>query len=371
MSTIGKTGSPRRTSTFFRPTWRPICGLRLSDDWALNDKPHSSGARLGLRSAQRDASSSAGSGIVKSKRVKTPASVLLHPNCADRPIGSLNRRLEETALHNAFHAPTGDTAAVIQRMRTRSARSLACRRTRWDGCCHLCRYPRPIAQSFISIVKPGTGKCSSFVIHRRIGLTNNTSPPCARSLRRCWRHSAARQSRRQPGDHRQDRIGARLVQGEGYWGEALDYHLGLLYAHIGEPEKAAYHFERSDTLPIDGGDQVFSEPSARVARTAPASGPGEAARNAVAPHRVHATFGQRFADADPRHNARCSAHADQLRTNPELLSGAALAELLFPRRRGAARPFWRGAIQPEDAAGGRRAAESLSVSAIRGPRPLR
>src|SRR3984957_4657182 len=35
-----------------------------------------------------------------------------------------------------------------------------------------------------------------------------------------------------------DKIGleARLVQGEGYWGEALDYHLGLLYAHIGQPE---------------------------------------------------------------------------------------------------------------------------------------
>jgi hypothetical protein len=58
-----------------------------------------------------------------------------------------------------------------------------------------------------------------------------------------------------------DKIGleARFVQGEGYWGEALDYHLGLLYAHIGEPEKAAYHFDRSGTLPSDGGDLVFSE----------------------------------------------------------------------------------------------------------------
>ena len=57
-----------------------------------------------------------------------------------------------------------------------------------------------------------------------------------------------------------DKIGldARLVQGEGYWGEALDYHLGLLYAHIGEPEKAADHFDRSRTLPSDGGDQVFA-----------------------------------------------------------------------------------------------------------------
>jgi hypothetical protein len=58
-----------------------------------------------------------------------------------------------------------------------------------------------------------------------------------------------------------DKIGleARFVQGDGYWGEALDYHLGLLHAHIGEPEKAAYHFDRSGTRPSDGGDQVFSD----------------------------------------------------------------------------------------------------------------
>ena len=56
-----------------------------------------------------------------------------------------------------------------------------------------------------------------------------------------------------------DRIGveARLVHDEGYWGEALDYHLGLLYAHIGEPEQAAEHFERSHTHPGHGGNQVF------------------------------------------------------------------------------------------------------------------
>lgn len=56
-----------------------------------------------------------------------------------------------------------------------------------------------------------------------------------------------------------DKIGleARLVQGEGYWGEALDYHLGLLYAHVGEPEKAAEYFERSHTHPGNGGNQVF------------------------------------------------------------------------------------------------------------------
>ena len=56
-----------------------------------------------------------------------------------------------------------------------------------------------------------------------------------------------------------DRIGleARLLRDEDYWGEALDYHLGLLYAHIGEPEKAAEHFQRSHTLPGYGGNRVF------------------------------------------------------------------------------------------------------------------
>jgi len=58
-----------------------------------------------------------------------------------------------------------------------------------------------------------------------------------------------------------DKIGldAQFDLGEGYWREALDYHLGLLYAHVGEPEKAAYHFERSDTHPSTGGNQVFSD----------------------------------------------------------------------------------------------------------------
>jgi len=56
-----------------------------------------------------------------------------------------------------------------------------------------------------------------------------------------------------------DKIGldAQFAQDEGYWREALDYHLGLLYAHVGEPEKAAEHFERSHTHPGHGGNQVF------------------------------------------------------------------------------------------------------------------
>jgi hypothetical protein len=58
-----------------------------------------------------------------------------------------------------------------------------------------------------------------------------------------------------------DKIGldAQFVLDEGYWREALDYHLGLLYAHVGDPEKAAYHFGRSDTHPSTGGNQVFAD----------------------------------------------------------------------------------------------------------------
>jgi|HubBroStandDraft_6_1064221.scaffolds.fasta_scaffold56683_2 hypothetical protein len=50
-----------------------------------------------------------------------------------------------------------------------------------------------------------------------------------------------------------------FVRDEGYCAEALDYHLGLLYAHVREGELAAHHFERSRTLPAGGGNLVFSE----------------------------------------------------------------------------------------------------------------
>ena len=58
-----------------------------------------------------------------------------------------------------------------------------------------------------------------------------------------------------------DNIGleARIEQNEAYWGEALDYHLGLLYAHVGDAEQAAYHFNRSGTYPGQGGNQLFSD----------------------------------------------------------------------------------------------------------------
>lgn len=58
-----------------------------------------------------------------------------------------------------------------------------------------------------------------------------------------------------------DQIGleTRLERDDGYWREALNYHLGILYAHVGEPERAAYHFDQSDTHPSDGGNRVFSD----------------------------------------------------------------------------------------------------------------
>jgi hypothetical protein len=58
-----------------------------------------------------------------------------------------------------------------------------------------------------------------------------------------------------------DQIGleVRLVRDEAYLGEALDYHLGLLYAHVGDPQRAAFHIERSGTHPGTGGNQIFSD----------------------------------------------------------------------------------------------------------------
>jgi hypothetical protein len=58
-----------------------------------------------------------------------------------------------------------------------------------------------------------------------------------------------------------DEIGVlvRFERDEAYCAEALDYHLGILHAHVGEPELADYHFERSKTHPSSGGDQLFSD----------------------------------------------------------------------------------------------------------------
>ena len=47
--------------------------------------------------------------------------------------------------------------------------------------------------------------------------------------------------------------------GDAYYGEALDYHLGTLYAHIGEASLAAEHLARSNSLPTGGGDLLFAD----------------------------------------------------------------------------------------------------------------
>ena len=58
-----------------------------------------------------------------------------------------------------------------------------------------------------------------------------------------------------------DKIGLNVMQerDENYCREALDYHLGILYAYIRDPETAAYHFARSGTYPSAGGDLPFPD----------------------------------------------------------------------------------------------------------------
>src|SRR5262249_28318580 len=49
------------------------------------------------------------------------------------------------------------------------------------------------------------------------------------------------------------------VRNEAYYAEALNYHLGLVYAHAAQPELAAHHLGNSNTLPADGGNLIFSD----------------------------------------------------------------------------------------------------------------
>ena len=58
-----------------------------------------------------------------------------------------------------------------------------------------------------------------------------------------------------------DAIGliVRYQRDEAYCEEALDYHLGLLYAYLGDADAAANHFERSGTHPGTGGNQLFPD----------------------------------------------------------------------------------------------------------------
>jgi len=58
-----------------------------------------------------------------------------------------------------------------------------------------------------------------------------------------------------------DKIGLDVMQekDEDYCREAIDYHLGILYAYVRDTEKAADHFERSGTYPSSGGYLPFSD----------------------------------------------------------------------------------------------------------------
>jgi hypothetical protein len=58
-----------------------------------------------------------------------------------------------------------------------------------------------------------------------------------------------------------DDVGLTLLSevGDPFYREALDYHLGLIYAFLDQPANAARHFDASRTLPGSGGDLVYSE----------------------------------------------------------------------------------------------------------------
>jgi hypothetical protein len=58
-----------------------------------------------------------------------------------------------------------------------------------------------------------------------------------------------------------DKIGLNVRQerDEDYCREAIDYHLGILYAYVRDPERAAYHFERSGTYPSSGAFRPFPD----------------------------------------------------------------------------------------------------------------
>lgn len=56
-------------------------------------------------------------------------------------------------------------------------------------------------------------------------------------------------------------VGLRMLitRNDDYYRQALDYHLGLLYAYLGEPDRAAEYFEKSGTLAHGGGFLPFSD----------------------------------------------------------------------------------------------------------------
>src|SRR5277367_2558130 len=54
-------------------------------------------------------------------------------------------------------------------------------------------------------------------------------------------------------------LDVRQERDEDYCREAIDYHLGILYAYVRDPERAAYHFERSGTYPSSGAFRPFPD----------------------------------------------------------------------------------------------------------------
>jgi hypothetical protein len=59
---------------------------------------------------------------------------------------------------------------------------------------------------------------------------------------------------------------ASTVRNESYHGAALDYNLGVLYAHLNQPEKAAIHFQSAGSPPHSGGNLLFSDQVAETLR---------------------------------------------------------------------------------------------------------
>jgi hypothetical protein len=62
-------------------------------------------------------------------------------------------------------------------------------------------------------------------------------------------------------DYLLNRIGLlpSIEHNDAYLSEALDYHLAILYAHLGQPERASAYIQRIGLLPSAGGEPLFSD----------------------------------------------------------------------------------------------------------------
>ena len=58
-----------------------------------------------------------------------------------------------------------------------------------------------------------------------------------------------------------DAIGLTLnpARNEAYYGEALNYHLALVFARLGDTSAVGTHMQQSNTMPAGGGDTLFTE----------------------------------------------------------------------------------------------------------------